>query len=314
MSLAGGEIADTFQGKIFLGDAIETEPDYHFAFRGRADDRFDCVRVLRDKRFAYHKNYAPFAPNGQFLAYMHRMKGTEAWEKHHKAGKTDKITGRFFEPRVSEEFYDNQTDFDNVHNLIDAPEHQAKIAELKAELRRQQLMYFDSGLLPEEMRASRARANKMTVYEMVRDAKLYPLEKYLDAADLALDRDKKNVQTFKIQLGDKDSGMRYWAVVGLLLLDKDAAPAVAELKKALTDRSSEIPALSAYALFKIEEKEVAEAYMLKVLLSGYKSMKLNKVLINVFDWMGDDINPVFEKLPKEPMKNLFLRTLFLELG
>ena len=45
---------------------------------------------------------------------------------YHRDGKTNEVTGRFFRPRVSEEFYDNETDFDNVRNLIDKPEHQAK--------------------------------------------------------------------------------------------------------------------------------------------------------------------------------------------
>ena len=62
------------------------------------------------------------------------------------------MTGRFFEPRPSEEFYDNFKDFHNIDNQIDDPLHQTKIKELKKELRRQQLKYFDSGLMPEEMR------------------------------------------------------------------------------------------------------------------------------------------------------------------
>ena len=85
-----------------------------------------------------------------------------------------RFTGRFFRPRVSEEFYDNESDFDNVHNLIDRPEHQEKIAELKAALRQRQLELYDSGLLPEKMRERRAAANQMTIYEMVRDEKAIP--------------------------------------------------------------------------------------------------------------------------------------------
>ena len=89
---------------------------------------------MRDEQFAYHKNYAPFAPNGQYLAYMHKMKATGAWERHHQAGKTDAVTGRFFEPRPSEEFYDNFKDFHNADNQIDDPLHQTKIKELEKSL------------------------------------------------------------------------------------------------------------------------------------------------------------------------------------
>ena len=124
-----------FSNKIFLGKDIESEPKYHFGFRGRADECYDSSRVMRGKRYSYHKNYAPFVPNGQFLPYMHYMIATPAWNKLHKEGKTNAVTGRFFRPRPSEEFYDNEVDFDNVNNLIDAPEHQEKIAELRAAMR-----------------------------------------------------------------------------------------------------------------------------------------------------------------------------------
>ena len=60
---------------------------------------------------------------------------------------------------------------------------------------------------------------------MVRDKELYPLETYLDAADLALARDKGNLEAFVNAMSDEDEGMRWWAVVGLHLLEDDAAPA-----------------------------------------------------------------------------------------
>ncbi len=173
LSLAGAEIPDTFQGTIFLGQGIEPEPDYHLSFRERADERCDSVRMLRDKQFAYYKNYMPYAPAGQFLEYLWRAAATPAWEKHHVEGKTDEITGRFFRPRVSEEFYDTVQDFDNVYNLIDDPKHQAKIAEMKQAMRKKQLELFDSGLLPESMRMRRAQQHDITIYEMVRSSRIW---------------------------------------------------------------------------------------------------------------------------------------------
>lgn len=295
VSLAGGEIAENFQGLIFLGKHTEAAPSYHFAWRGRADDRYDCVRVMRDARFAYHKNYMPYVPAGQFLNYMHKMKCTGAWEKHHQAGKTDAVTGRFFEPRVPEEFYDNVVDFDNVRNLINMPEHAGRIAELKAELRRQQLVVFDSGLLPEEMRSQRAKQHDKTVYELVRDPELYPLERYLGAADLALARDPANAQTFAAQLGDNDAGLRYWAVTGLLLLDDTAALAAAKppLKQVLQDDSVEVPPLAAWALFKAGEKAAATDYF-RAQLAGNPS----KFCVNVIDWIGDDMDPLLAEVAR----------------
>jgi N-sulfoglucosamine sulfohydrolase len=210
-----------------------------------AEGRLDCVRMMRDTQFAYHKNYISYAPAGQFMDYMWKMSAAPAWEKHHRAGKTDEITGRFFRPRVSEEFYDTYADFDNVHKLIHAAQHQAKIAKLKQAMRQKQLELYDSGLLPEKMRERRAADYQMTIYEMVRDPKVYPFEKYLYAADLALERKSSNPGAFKKGLTDDDAGMRWWAVVGMLLLDKDAALAVEQLQNALNDTEDEIRMMAA---------------------------------------------------------------------
>ena len=301
VSLTGAEMKDQFQGRIFLGPNTEPESQYHFSWRERADERFDNVRVMRDKQFAYHKNYAPFAPNGQYLAYMHNMKATGAWERHHLAGKTNAVTGRFFEPRPSEEFYDNFKDFHNIDNQIDDPLHQTKIKELKKELRRQQLKYFDSGLMPEEMRNRIIKEKNTTVYAFVRDPKLYPLAQYLDYSDLALTRKKKNLKTFTKGLADEDPVKRYWSVIGLLLLEKQAKPAIPELKKVLGGRD-EIPAFAAWAIYKAGEKTFAEKWMLEAITQNPG----NKTLANIFDWMGTASHSLLAKIPSDklPQKGL----------
>ena len=296
VSLTGAEMKDNFQGRIFLGPETEPESKYHFSWRGRADERFDCVRVMRDKQFAYHKNYAPFAPNGQYLAYMHNMKATGAWERYHQAGKTNPVTGRFFEPRPSEEFYDKVRDFHNIDNRIADSKHQAKIKELKQELRRQQLKYFDSGLIPEEMRKRITSEKKTTVYAFVRDPKLYPLAQYLDYADLALARKKGNLKTLSKGLHDSDPVIRYWSVVGLLLLEKRAQPALSGLRKALND-SDEIPSLAAWAIFKAGDKDFAKQWMLREITENPG----NKMLANVLDWMDRDSFSILAKIPEEKL-------------
>lgn len=296
LSLAGAEIPNTFQGTIFLGDDQAPAPQYHFAFRERADGRVDHVRMVRDRRYAYHKNYYPFAPAGQHLAYLWKAPATPAWEQHHREGKTNAITGRFFEPRVSEELYDNAMDFDNTHNLIDKPEHQKKIAELKAEMRLRQLELRDSGLLPEVMRERRAAENNMTIYEMVRDEKLYPLAQYLDAADLALQREKSNLGTFTSQLNDVDEGLRWWAIVGLHLLDQDAAPAKGMLVKALSDEAPEIRMMAAWTLVKLDHEKTKALKTLSVMLAAEDTPETNtRLLHNVIDWMGEPGLPLVKQ-------------------
>ena len=292
LSLAGAPIPETYQGTIFLGKATEPAPKFHLGFRERADERLDHVRLLRDARYSYHKNYMPFAPAGHHLAYLWKAPLTPAWEQHHREGRTDEITGRFFRPRVSEEFYDNESDFDNVHNLINRPGHQQKVAELKAALRKRQLQLFDSGLLPEKMRERRAAANGMTIYEMVRNKKLYPLESYLDAADLALSRDEDHLGTFVEWMSNDDEGMRWWAVVGLHLLEKKAASAAGTLEQSLTDESHEVRMMSAWTLVKLGKPDLAIASLDQLLFQGTTNQSM---LHNVLDWMGEPALPLVKK-------------------
>jgi len=295
VSLAGAKPPDTMQGTVFLGKNAEPEPKYHLSFRERADERYDSVRMIRDKRYAYYKNYMPYAPAGQHLAYLWRAAAAPAWEKHHRQGKTNAVTGRFFRPRVSEEFYDTVADFDNVNNLIDDPKHQAKIAELRSALRKKQLELFDSGLIPETMRLRRAGENNTTIYEMVRNEKLYPLAKYLDAADLALERDKKNLDAFVNGLSDADECIRYWSIVGLHLLDKNAAGAQAAITKAMTDPAEEVKMLAAWTLVKLGKTDEGLACLRKML---FDRSQCTQLLHNTLDWMGPPAFPMVKEYIK----------------
>lgn len=292
LSLAGAEIPATFQGAVFLGKGIEAEPKHHLGFRERADERLDHVRLMRNKRFAYHKNYMPYAPAGQHLAYLWKAPATPAWEQHHREGKTNEVTGRFFRPRVSEEFYDNGNDFDNVKNLINDPKHQTRITELKAALRKKQLELFDSGLLPEGMRMRRAKENGVTIYEMVRNTKLYPLETYLDASDKALARDPKNLEEFVRAMSHQDEGIRWWAMVGLHLLENEVTPVKETLKKSLVDDCHEVRMMAAWTLIKLGDTNEA-LVCLKDLL--FNETKNEMMLHNILDWMGEPAFPLVKE-------------------
>ena len=295
LSLCGAEIPETYQGTIFLGPDTEPAPAYHLSFRERADECADTVRAMRDERYLYIKNYMPWAPNGQHLRYMWNMAGTRAWEKHFREGKCDEVTGRFFRPRVSEEFYDAEKDFHNIHNLIDQPKHEAKIAELRKAMRAKQLQLFDSGLLPEAMRLRRAEAHKLTLYDMVRDPRLYPLEKYLDLSDRVLARDPGNLADFVAMLSDSDEGVRYWAVCGLFLLEKQAASEIETLVRALEDDADEVKIMAAWALHKLERIEQAKACLDRLGSGGVSDKNLYQ---SVRKWMDPEGYKAPEKKPK----------------
>ncbi|MCM8532037.1 MAG: hypothetical protein NE330_12810, partial [Lentisphaeraceae bacterium] len=206
--------------------------------------------------------------------------------------KTNAVTGRFFKPRGPEEFYDTYADFDNVNDLIKDPAQQAKVAELKLAMRKKQLELFDSGLLPEQMRMRRAAENNMTIYEMIRNPKIYPLEKYLDAADLALEVDTKNLEALVRGMSDSDEGIRWWSIVGLNLLERQGSSAKAVVEKALEDKEHEVAIMAAWTLVKMGDKEKAMLFFDSMLHGECKNVML---LHNVVDWMGEAGLPLAKK-------------------
>ncbi|MBF0197548.1 MAG: sulfatase [Planctomycetes bacterium] len=288
LSLAGISKPAYMQGDIFLGPNQDVERKNHFSYRGRMDERCDSVRAIRNKSYVYLRNYMPFIPRGQYLAYLWKAEAARAWEDHHKAGKTNDVTGRFFQIKPVDELYDTRKDAHNISNLAKNIEFKNMIAKMKQELRSWQLENYDSGLLPEAELAKRAMDNSMTIYELVRDPKLYPLKRYLDVSDIALAMDATNSKELATMLNDSDSGIRYWGMVGLFLLKNDGLEQKNAIKKALSDSSHEVSAMAAWALFNLGEKEVARAHLNSLLKSNsYAGLKV----VNIIDWMGEGFDP-----------------------
>jgi hypothetical protein len=135
---------------------------------------------------------------------------------------------------------------------------------------------------------------------MVRDPKLYPLESYLDAADMALERNLTYLPKFVKGMSHSDSGVRYWAVVGLHLLEDRATPPVMTLEKALQDESDEVKIMAAWTLVKLGRKETGLQCLRNLLNNGTTAQRK---LLNVLDWMGADAVPlVREYLASNPKK------------
>ncbi len=285
LALAGATIPRTMQGRIFLGPRAESEREYMVAYRGRMDERYDSGRAVRDKRYLYIRNLMPYVPRGQHLAYLWRAPAAGAWETHHKAGKTDVVTGRFFQNKPTEELYDTWHDPYSVHNLADDPMHEKKLVQMRKRLRDWQQKYFDAGLLPETEMVRRAESNGTTIYEMVRDEKIYPIDRLLDASEIALQQSSDNRAKLVSMLSDSDRGIRYWAAVGLFLLREEARNNIAELRHALDDPDDEVAAMAAWAIYNLGDKQAARKRLQNILK---KDSSASLKAINIIKWMNDD--------------------------
>jgi HEAT repeat protein len=117
---------------------------------------------------------------------------------------------------------------------------------------------------------------------------------------MALERDKGNLPALVDGMSDKDSGIRYWAVVGLHLLDANAKPATEILEKALQDPEDEVKIMAAWTLVKLGKVEAGQGCLLALLNNGTTA---ERKLYNVLDWMEEDALPVVQKyLDTKPKK------------
>ena len=176
------------------------------------DERYDCVRSVRNQRYVYIRNYMPHKIYGQHLDYMWETPTTRVWERLYKEGKLNAAQRKFWETKPPEELYHLASDRDEIDNLASSPSHHAALVELRAAHREHALKIRDIGLLPEA--ELHTRPGDGTPYETGHDPKAYPMERVLDIAEVASSL-KPGVAARLIEaMADPDSGVRYWGAIG----------------------------------------------------------------------------------------------------
>lgn len=290
LAITDSLIPKEMQGNIFLGAKNEPPRDYLFMARDRMDEVPDMQRALRDDRYLYIRNYEPSHPNGQYLEYLWKAPSMKAWEKYHKEGKTNAITGAFFRPKAVEELFDCQSDPDNVRNLAQDPVHAARLMKMREELKKQQTKTRDCGFLPEGTLVNRAKKSKTTIYELIRNPKLYDQQIYMRAADLANFALPQDLPKLIELLKSTDEGCRYWGVVGCSQLGRQAATSeVLNLMETLIstdvkdEQSLDVRTTAAFYLCQIgHEKNAALHSLAEVIADPGKSMAKGRAWANVF--------------------------------
>lgn len=213
-SLAGREAPSYLQGHAFLGKHAVPPPPYLYGFRGRMDERIDLSRTVRNQRFHYIRNYFPHRVQGEYLAYMFQTPTTQKWRELFVAGQLNEAQRRFWERKAPEELYDLHTDPEEIHNLIDSPDHAAILKELRAANTSHLLQVRDVGFLPE---SELHRDESMTPYEIGHDKNRYPLAEILRMADAASGSLPESSAILRQGVKHSDPTVRFWAVTGLLI-------------------------------------------------------------------------------------------------
>ncbi len=312
LSLTGTQPPSWMQGQAFAGTHTAPVPQYQFGFRGRMDERYDCVRACRDTRYQYLRHFMPHRIYGQHIAYMFETPTTKVWKSLYDEGKLQPPQTYFWETKPFEELYDLQNDPDEVKNLAALPADQ-RTPEIDAQLKAMRqavhdwmLSIRDVGLLPEAEIHSRSKAN--TPYEMAREAGKYPIERVLAVAEAASEGyGTGDQQAMDLAgLADEDSAVRYWTILGLLMRGKETVNANAEaLRKAMGDVEPSVRIAAAEALGRYGTDADAKA-ALDVLIDlaslASNSLYVALAAVNAIDQMDMRAKPALSRLralPKE---------------
>jgi N-sulfoglucosamine sulfohydrolase len=246
LSVAGIDPPQNYQGTAFFGPKSGAERQYAFGFRGRMDERYDLSYAVRDKQYRYIHNYMPHRIYGQHLWYLWKMPATVSWENDYRAGGCNADQSAFWQPKPTEEIYNEAADPYEVKNLIDYPEGRKVLDRMRHALREQMLANHDGGIIPEPEMIDRAHGD--AIYTMTHDDSRYPVARVLDAADVATQRDPESVPHLIELMKDPDAAVRYWAAVGCSIRQNAAREAAPALVPLLKDSSPSVRIAAAEAL------------------------------------------------------------------
>jgi arylsulfatase A-like enzyme len=298
LSTVGIEPPANMQGHAFMGPYDTPPQPIAFGFRGRMDERIDMMRVARDERYIYIRNYKPHKVYGQYVQYLFQTPTTQVWHKLYAEGKLEPPQTYFWETKPFEELYDLQEDPDETKNLIDAAELQPVADKLRKALDEHLLKIRDLGFLPEY--EIHARSKGSTPHQMGADPAQFPMEEIKAAADLAASMKAGTEADLKQLFAHSDSAVRYWAALGFVMRGKEAVMANREaLLPLLNDEAPAVQVAAAEALGRYGTN--ADAKKALDVLMSYADPEENGIFIamaamNAVDYMDERALPAKAKI------------------
>ena len=305
LSIIGVQPPEWMQGHAFAGKYQSEPQPFIYGFRGRMDERYDCVRSVTDGRYVYLRNYMPHLSQAQHVSYQFETPSTRAWKKLFDEGKLTPEQSIFWkEPKDAEELYDLQSDPDEVYNLAASPDHAATLEKMRKAQEDLAMKIRDAGMIPEgEMHH---RSEGTTPYDMAHDEKLYPLARILKSAGEASSMKADAIADLKAGFTDGDSTIRYWSAMGMLMRGPSGVSAAHdELVKAAKDSSTYVQVAVNWALAKHgSDADRTMALPLLVSLANWSQHDVFTSIsaLNAIGDLGDKAKPIAEQLKTLPAK------------
>lgn len=307
LNLAGLEIPSYVQGIPFLGSDTPDSREFVFGARDRMDERYDIIRMARDKRFKYIRNYEPLKTYYQYMNTPEKGKTMADLRRLHEEGKLPSAAEYYFSPRKPvEELYDTWADVHEIKNIAENPKYAATLKRLRQAHLDWVKRTRDTGLIAEPILVEREKeiGHRYGVLRQVSDSTFN--DRLADIAVKASEGPTALPDLVK-GLADSDAAIRYWGAVGIGNIGKAAEGASDAMETALKDESSVVRTAAARALCRLGHPKNALPVLVMELEEGEQWERLHAAI--VLDEIDAMARPVISEMHAalEPREDLYAK-------
>jgi uncharacterized sulfatase len=295
------------QGRPFLGEDLPESRNYVYGARDRMDERYDIIRMVRDQRFKYIRNYEPLKTYYQYMNTPEKGATMRELRREHEAGHLNRFAACYFEPtKAVEELYDTVADPYELHNLASDPDYK----EVLTRLREAHLAWVretcDLGLIPEPILIEK-QAQIGHQYGILRQPGSEEIvSRIANMAAWASEPDA-DLEHLRHGLTDPEAAVRYWAVTGVGNRAPESHRLLSQVRPLLLDPSSVNRTAAARALCRLGEPDEALPQLIRELEEGQQWERLHAAI--VLDEIDDQARPVIEGMRKalKPREDLYAK-------
>ena len=300
LQMAGISIPSHVQGQPFLASSTTPARDYVYGARDRMDERYDIIRMVRDQRYKYLRNYLPTETYYQYINTAEKGQVMQEIRRLAEADKLPSAAQRLMSAnKPPEELYDTEVDPHEIHNLATDPNYRHVLERM----RQAHLAWVhetkDLGLIPEPIIAERAK-RLGSEYSILRQTDGDAYNRRLAAIARAASSGKDALPELSDAMADPDDAIRYWGATGIGNMGLPASDLAAEaMENALRDPSSAVRTAAARALCRMNQPEIALPVLIHELTTGTQWERLHAAI--ALDEIDEQARPVMEEM-KEGMK------------
>jgi arylsulfatase A-like enzyme len=213
LSLVDVPKPDYMKGRIFLGSRKEATNNIFWGCRDNTDEVMDMGRTVIKGDYVYERIYYPHHPILQQQAYWNRSPMLIQMRNDYQNKVLNPVQAAIFNPRQAEYLFNRKTDKWETVNLATDKQYEKILLEMRQINQKRRADIGDLGVLPENVIAQIDQNEPLLTWKKS-NRNLGYVNKCLQAAELV--GSGKSVLAQQMQLlMDKDSVLRYWAVIGL---------------------------------------------------------------------------------------------------